>query len=169
MVSALSTASRWCATASEVLNDARLRAIARATDSEIHRLKDCPELKSWLSRSDMSLPELDNFEAARREWLDIIANVHLYAENIARLHQTTTLKDSSGLRWLTGSCAVGVFPDEALRAENFPGTVLRDEKGNIRSVSLTLPDTLERTPPTLQKCASCRSGLRGTHRRSIEF
>lgn len=151
MVSALSTASRWCATASEVLNDARLRAIARATDSEIHRLKDCPELKSWLSRSDMSLAELDNFEAARREWLDIIANVHLYAENIARLHQTTTLKDSSGLRWLTGSCAVGVFPDEALRAENFPGTVLRDEKGNIRSVSLTLPDTLERTPANIAK------------------
>ncbi|MBX9671771.1 MAG: hypothetical protein K2X93_29550 [Candidatus Obscuribacterales bacterium] len=155
---------------------AKLKCVQGAIDSqaasvEFHlkgteKFAKSGDLSGWKRPSDLAPDQSERWANATMAWVNTIQRVHTYADTVAAFNAATSDKGFQfpGLTDLFKKIKLPdnatVFPDEALKEANFPGTIKRGPDGLITEMKLDLPATSERTPENLRKMQKVEEWLR---------
>ncbi len=155
---------------------AKLKCVQGAIDSQaasvefhlkgVEKFAKSGDLSGWKRPSDLAPDQSERWANATMAWVNTIQRVHTYADTIAAFNAATSDKGFQfpGLTDLFKKIKLPdnatVFPDEALKEANFPGTIKRGPDGLITEMKLDLPATSERTPENLRKMQKVEEWLR---------
>lgn len=168
-VALLRAAGIWSTRAMSVLESTIIHSNACRIESQIKEMNFEGRFNGWLPKKNMSDHEKEQWTYAAQSWMNQWIQVRNYAHSIAQLNVAT--RESTNPDKLFGitvpkwtSIAQQVFSDEALKDENFPGKVVRDE-----TISNQLPSTYPRlssVPARISnKCESWKNGWKSTVRK----
>jgi hypothetical protein len=160
----LRAAGIWSTRAIFAMNSAIVESDASLVRSQIEAMNVDGGLKGWLPRENLTDLEKERWTQAARDWLNKYVQVRNYAHAIVQLNldtkQSTSPDKLFGIelpKWST--IPRQIFPDEALKDENFPGHVERNADGSIKSIRIEIPENLDRTGPNLEKIQKLEAWL----------
>lgn len=164
-VAKMRAAGYWTTKAVQSLHAVMIDSELTQVKSQLDAINVENRLKGWYPDStNMSVLQREQWTQAAREWLNTHAQVRNYAQAIAQLHLDTTKSAQPdklfGIpvpKWST--LPRQIFPDEALKDENFPGKVDRNPDGSIKALRIDMPETLDRNGANLEKMRKLEAWL----------